>query len=142
MKEVIDQPVKPPKESRTFEETPLGKALAVLGMVWFLMMLFGCAEKDPLPTIEEQLHGAWVRTGGFIENKYRFADGALDVYSVFSNQIVYQNNYVYTTDGQTLRLLDLVEGTRHEFRVEFPTDSTATLSPPFGLNIHLKRASP
>jgi hypothetical protein len=123
-------------------ETAVGKTLAVLGAMWFLMMLCGCGEKEPPPTLAEQLEGSWVRTGGFIQNKYRFNDGALDVYTVFSSQIVYENNYIYTTQGETLRLLDLVDGTRAEFTVEFPTDSTAVLSPPFGLNIFIKRLNP
>lgn len=136
---ILEQPILPQRPKRQFSDTPIGTALAIIGGLFYLSMLYGCGEKDPPPTLAEQLQGPWVRTGGFIENRYLFADGALDVYTVFSSQIIYQNNYAYTTEGSTLRLLDLVEGTRHEFTVEFPTDSTATLSPPHGLNIFIKR---
>lgn len=102
-------------------------------------IFFSCAETDIAPTLEQQLQGAWQKKAGVFQINYIFHDGAADAYVVFSGQQIQQNNYVYTIEGNDLTLLDLVEGSRAKYLVEFDTDSTAILHQYGGINVFLKR---
>ena len=139
---ILDECVFEAAGNPEIQSSKMGYTNFFLAFFLIVQILVGCGEKDPPPTLEEQLNGSWMRVHGFIENRYRFNAGDLDVYNVFSSQIVFEDHYVYTTAGDTLRLLNMVDGVRSEFTVEFPTDSTAELHPEFGLTIHIKRFEP
>lgn len=100
---------------------------------------FGCAEKDPPPTLDEQLQGAWQRQWLMLTNRYNFHDGACDVYSIIPSQPYQYYAYAYTTNGDTLRMLDLASGELTKLVVEFTSDSTAVMRSDGGINYFLKR---
>lgn len=99
----------------------------------------GCAEKDPPPTLDEQLQGVWERNWVSITNRYNFHDGACDVYSIIPAHPVQYYAYAYTTDGDILNMMDLASGEVYSAVVSFPTDSTAVLAWVGGVNYFLKR---
>lgn len=104
-------------------------------VLWILLLLAGCAEKERPPTMGERLQGAWAREWGTLTNRYNFHHGACDVYSTTEGQCA----YAYTTDGDTLTMMDLASKTVRRAAVTFPTDSTAVLGWEKGFNYHLKR---
>ena len=108
-------------------------------LLFAIITLFGCAEKDPLPTLDEQLQGAWVRTWFDLTNRYNFHSGACDVYSIIPAQPYQFYAFAYTTDADTLHMIDLASGEVYSAVVTFPTDSTAVLAWEGGVNYFLKR---
>lgn len=104
-----------------------------------MILLSSCADKDPEPTLEERLHGAWKREWHSLTNRYNFHDGACDAYAIVPAQPVQYYAYAYTTQGDTLTMLDLGVGEKFVFVVKFPTDSTAILSRIGGLNYFLTK---
>ena len=112
-------------------------------LIFSILILFsGCADqKDPLPTLDEQLQGAWQYQWIEWTNRYNFHAGACDQYGIVPGQPVQYYSYVYTTSGDTLRMLNLGEkwGEVSECIVSFPSDSTAVFSWEGGVNYFLKR---
>jgi hypothetical protein len=109
-------------------------------MALLLVVLFsGCAEKEPLPTLDDKLQGAWQREWYSLTNRYNFHGGACDTYAIIPAQPIQYYAYSYTTKGDTLTMLDLGVGQEFVFVVEFPTDSTAVLIREGGINYFLKR---
>jgi hypothetical protein len=103
-----------------------------------IIATMGCAEKDPLPTLDELLHGVWVRYGPDVNTNLNFHSGACDVCAMK----VYPPkcwDYAYTTDGDVLTMIDLVSLKKAVYVVAFPTDSTAVLSEIGGGNYHITR---
>lgn len=101
--------------------------------------LGGCSEKDPPPTLEERLQGAWVRRWLSLTNTYNFHDGACDTYAIIPAQPVQYYAYAYTCEGDTLIMLDLASLSQTKAVVSFPTDSTAVLGFIGGLDYFLTR---
>ncbi len=123
---------------------PQNKTLLYVGIylliVALALLLFGCADqKDPLPALDEQLQGAWRKEAGIFQTNYNFHGGAVDSYTTFSGQEIYQNNYAYSTKDDTLTMVDLVSREKFVYSVEFPTDSTCVWGGDDGLNYFLKR---
>lgn len=109
---------------------------------WILLALLaapGCAEKDPPPTLEERLQGVWQRDWLNLTNRYNFHDGACDVYAIVSAQPVQYYAYAYSTNGDTLTMLDLAGGSVTKAVVSFPTDTTAVFMLEGGILYFLKR---
>jgi len=103
-----------------------------------ILALASCQEREQPPTTGEQLQGGWERKSGAIKTRYVFNQGQADTYTVLGGQMVYENHYIYSTTGDTLKMLDIVEGTRTVFVVGFH-DTGATLGQPGGLNLFLIR---
>lgn len=99
----------------------------------------GCAEKDPPPTLDELLQGAWQRQWISLTNRYNFHSGACDVYSIIPGQPYQYYAFAYTTEGDTLRMMDLASGEVYSAVVTFPTDSTAVFAWEGGINYFLTR---
>lgn len=113
--------------------------LLAFSLAVMVALLNGCADKDPAPTLDERLQGAWQRNYRDLTNRYNFHAGACDVYAIIPAQPVQYYAYAYATSCDTLTMLDLGVGERFVFVVEFPTDSTAILSRVDGLNYFLLR---
>ena len=107
--------------------------------LWLVSSLWSCGEKQPMPTLDDNLHGAWQRQWMNMTNRYNFHDGACDAYAVIPAQPVQYYAYAYTTNGDTLSMLDLASGCLSRAVVSFPTDSTAVLSWVEGIDYFLKR---
>lgn len=109
----------------------------------FLLLSFGCAEREPLPTLEERLQGAWERNWHGFEQTWFFDDGLCTAHSIIPAQPVQAYFWLYTCEGDTLTVSNLAASGlfRDEIRavVEFPTDSTAVFSWIGGISYNLKR---
>ena len=112
--------------------------LAFIALV-FLIMLCGCAEKEPPPTLDERLRGAWSWKVFHLKNRYNFHAGGCDVYAVIPAQPVQHYAYAYTTEGDTLTMMDLASGYKNRAVVTFKNDTTAVLEWLCGINYTLKR---
>lgn len=121
----------------------LAGAFAVVALILASLMLSSCAEREPLPTLEERLHGAWEREYQGFEQTWFFNDGLCTAHSIIPAQPVQAYFWYYTCDGDTLTISNLAASGlfRDEIRsvVEFPTDSTAVFSFVGGVNYFLKR---
>lgn len=131
----------PPSQIRALKIAALS---ILVFMVLLLVLLFSrCAERDPLPTMEEQLHGAWERDWQGFEQTWFFDDGLCTAHSIIPAQPVQAYFWYYTCEGDTLTISNLAASGlfRDEIRavVEFPTDSTAVFSFVGGVNYFLKR---
>lgn len=104
------------------------------GCVWIL----SCAERDLPPTLEEQLHGMWVRDWIDFDTNINFHAGACDVCASGINPPIC-HNYAYYTNANTLTLVDLVSREKLVYLVSFPTDSTAVFDWSGGVRYFLKR---
>lgn len=83
-----------------------------IGFVAFVVLLLvltlgGCGEKEPLPTLEDQLQGVWIGKIIGITKTYNFHGGACDAYSIIGGQPYQYYGYAYTCQGDTLTLVDL-----------------------------------
>jgi len=115
-------------------------AIPIISVAVALSILFGCSDHRPEDlTSEERIEGSWQGKNGFLEKHYLFNQGSADCYTIFSNQIVYENHYSYTFRQDTLRLVDLIEGTAGFFVVSFPSDTTCELGQQHGIIIKLER---
>ena len=133
----------------TSDETRLLRKIAG-GLIAFILLMAaiaftGCAEKEAPPTIEERLHGAWIRTWEPYNatNTYSFHDGQLLAHSIIPAQPVQAYFWQYYCKGDTLTLVNLasVEPFSDVRRavVLFPTDSTCVLGWIGGVDYQLKR---
>lgn len=106
-----------------------------------LFTLAACGDKEAMPTIEDQLQGAWKREWRPfpLVNTYNFHAGGCDTYALIPGQPVQYYAYSYTTDADTLTMFDLGRMEYYRFTVSFPTDTTAVLSPFEGVDYHLTR---
>jgi len=125
-------------------EPPIRPTLVLIlcAAVAFALMMFAlsCGEKDPLPTTEEKMQGAWHWEFGTVEKRWNFHQGACDEYVCIIAQPVQLYTYATEFRGDTLRMLDLACGDAFEYEVFFPTDSTAGLRPiPYGVGLILTR---
>lgn len=103
-------------------------------------VLSSCGEKDPPPSLNEQLRGTWERHWFDAVNRYQFdGHGQCLTYTTLPAQPVHFVAYAYTAKGDTLRMLDLGGGEVSVFTVEFPTETTAVLGRVDGVNYFLKR---
>lgn len=114
-----------------------GIFIAVAGVA--LLALGGCSEKDPPPSVEDQLQGAWVRKWLTLTNTYNFHDGACDTYAIIPAQPVQYYAFAYTVNRDTLTMIDLASLLQTKAVVSFPTDTTAVLSFLGGPNYFLTR---
>lgn len=133
-----------------YDTTPLNKQQSAWLKAWvfgivlavaavMLGALGGCSEKDPPPSVEDQLQGAWVRKWFLLTNTYNFHDGACDTYSIIPAQPVQYYAYAYTVSRDTLTMIDLASLVQTKAVVKFPTDTTAVLSFWGGIDYFLTR---
>ena len=133
----------------TAEETRLLRKIAV-GLIAFILLMAAiafssCAEKEAPPTLEERLHGAWIRTwqpyGS--TNTYSFNGGLCTEHSIIPSQPVQAYFWQYYCNGDTLTLVNLASAEPFsDIRravVSFPTDSTCILGWLDGVDYQLKR---
>jgi len=99
-----------------------------------IVILLGCKEHIQPPTTCEQIQGVW-RGVDYPKNLYSFSDGTAWTKQIYSGVVIYQNDYAYSCDGDTIKLIDVTEGTRTVFAVNFPTDTTAVLDGIFSIKI-------
>lgn len=115
-------------------------AAIIAGVSLFFAMLFcSCKETDPLPTVEEQLQGAWQREWLQLTNRYNFHAGSCDAYAIIPGQPYQLYNGVYSIRGDELTMMDLASGESRFGIVSFPTDSTAEIAWDGGIRYFLKR---
>lgn len=138
-----------------YDTTPLNKqqsawlkacvfGIVIAVAVVVLLALGGCSEKDPPPSVEDQLQGAWVRKWIGIENTYSFdGHGQCIKHAIIPGQPVQAYFCKYWLNKDTLYMVDLASASafRDTSRavVEFPTDSTAVLGWIVGVNYFLTR---
>jgi hypothetical protein len=103
------------------------------------LIFSACADKDQLPTVEQQLQGAWQRKWVSFTQRWNFHDGACDAYSIVPAQPVQYYSLAYTFRGDTMTVLDLASGEKYKAVVSFKNDSTAVLSWEGGVDYYLKR---
>lgn len=82
--------------------------LAAIALFCVVVVFAGCGEKEPLPTIEEQLVGAWERKWLSFTNTYSFdGNGQALAYAIIPGQPVQLYAYKYWFNQDTLSLIDL-----------------------------------
>ena len=104
-----------------------------------VLCVFSCSEKDPLPTADEMIQGAWKREWIGLTQTYNFHSGACDAYSIIPGQPYQYYALAYSFRGDTLTMIDLAGREKYEAIVSFPTDTTAVLSWIGGVEYHLTR---
>jgi hypothetical protein len=138
-----DQLPIPPEDREKMRRYILAGAFAVVALILASLVLSSCAEREPLPTLDERLHGAWERNWQGFEQTWFFDDGLCTAHSIIPAQPVQAYFWHYTCEGDTLTFSNLAASGlfRDEIRavVEFPTDSTAVFSFVGGVNYFLKR---
>ena len=134
----------------TAEETRLLRKIAV-GLIAFILLMAaiaftGCAEKEAPPSMEERLHGAWIRTWQPYNatNTYSFNGGLCTEHSILPSQPAQAYFWQYYCKGDTLTLVNLASAEPfsdvRRAVVSFPTDSTCVLEwLPNGVDYHLTR---
>lgn len=133
----------PPEDREKMRHYIIAGAFAVVVVILASLVLSSCAEREPLPTLEERLQGAWERNWQGFEQTWFFDEGLCIAHSIIPAQPVQAYFWYYTCEGDTLTISNLAASGlfRDEIRalVEFPTDSTAILSRVDGLNYFLLR---
>ncbi len=133
----------PPEDREKMRHYIIVGFVALVAFVVASFVLSGCAEREPLPTVEERLHGAWERSWQGFEQTYHFYDGLCISHSIIPAQPVQEYFWYYTIQGDTMTITNLATSGlfRDEIRavVEFETDSTAVLSWIGGIKYYLKR---
>lgn len=131
-----------------FYKSPAFAFLVTAALVlWMLFWATSCGDKDPMPTLNEQLQGAWIRhwTPAQAFTTYSFdGRGQYISYAILPAQPVQIYAGAYTTDGDVLTMYDLAEidsigGGVHQAVVTFPTDTTCVLAWVGGVNYYLTR---
>jgi len=117
------------------------KALYAVFLMALLFAIFGCADKDPLPTPANKIEGFWIGGAWNHEtNRYYFHDGAAWADKYSNGVFQWREDYAYFFDVDTLRMLDVSTLARFDYVASFPTDTTARLyALPLGIEINLKR---
>lgn len=83
-------------------------ALIAIALFCVVVVFGGCAEKDPLPTPEEMIVGAWERKWLTFTNTYSFdGNGQALAYAIIPGQPVQLYAYKYWFTEDTLSLIDL-----------------------------------
>lgn len=123
-----------------------GAIIALVAIALFcLEMLAGCGEKEPLPTLEDQLQGVWIGKIIGITKTYNFHAGACDAYSIIGGQPYQYYGYAYTCQGDTLTLIDLAAiwqpgaGVSRALVTVSDNGDTALVSWLDGVDLELKR---
>lgn len=133
----------PPEDREKMRQYIIVGAIALVALILASLVLSSCAEREPLPTLEEKLHGAWERNWQGFEQTWFFDDGLCTAHSIIPAQPIQAYCWYYTCDGDTLTISNLAASGlfRDEIRavVEFPTDSTAVFSFVGGVSYNLKR---
>ncbi len=133
----------PPEDREKMRQYIIVGAIALVALILASLVLSSCAEREPLPTLEEKLHGAWERNWQGFEQTWFFDDGLCTAHSIIPAQPVQAYFWYYTCDGDTLTISNLAASGlfRDEIRavIEFPTDSTAVFSFVGGVSYNLKR---
>ena len=133
----------PPEDREKMRQYIIVGAIALVALILASLGLSSCAEREPLPTLEEKLHGAWERNWQGFEQTWFFDDGLCTAHSIIPAQPIQAYFWYYTCDGDTLTISNLAASGlfRDEIRavVEFPTDSTAVFSFVGGVSYNLKR---
>lgn len=128
---------------RPFHKDPAFRLFLAMMLAAFLLFFFGCAEREPLPTLDDRLHGAWERNWHGFEQTWFFDDGLCTAHSIIPAQPVQAYFWYYTCEGDTITFSNLAASGlfRDEIKavVEFPTDSTAVFSWIGGISYFLKR---
>lgn len=110
-------------------------------MFFTIAVFASCAEREEPPTIGERLEGFW--KGGawnHPDNRYYFKGGAMWAAKQANGALFDRTDYQYAIIGDTIKILDVTTFERRDYRVEFPTDSTAWLEAlPLGVDISLVR---
>jgi len=82
--------------------------LAAIALFCVVVIFAGCAEKEPLPTLEEMIVGAWERKWLTFTNTYSFdGSGQALAYAIIPGQPVQLYAYKYWFTEDTLSLIDL-----------------------------------
>ena len=133
----------PPEDREKMRHYIIAGAFALVALIIASLVLSSCAEREPMPTLEERLHGAWERNWQGFEQTWFFDDGLCTAHSIVPAQPVQAYFWYYTCEGDTLTISNLAASGlfRDEIRavVEFPNDSTAVFSFVGGVNYFLKR---
>jgi hypothetical protein len=133
----------PPEDREKMRHYIIAGAFALVALILASLILSSCAEREPLPTLDERLRGAWERNWQGFEQTWFFDDGLCTAHSIIPAQPVQAYFWYYTCDGDTLTVSNLAASGlfRDEIRavIEFPTDSTAVFSFVGGVNYFLKR---
>lgn len=133
----------PPEDREKMRQYIIVGSVALVALILASLVLSSCAEREPLPTLEDNLHGAWERNWQGFEQTWFFDDGLCTAHSIIPAQPVQAYFWYYTCDGDTLTISNLAASGlfRDEIRavVEFPTDSTAVFSFVGGVSYNLKR---
>ena len=114
----------------------MNKVLFILAAAILLLCAFSCSEKEQFekPDVCQRIEGVW-RGVTYPENWYSFSDGTAWTKVIRYGVVIYQNDYAYGCQGDTLNTLDVVTGRRYSGVVIFPTDSTAVLWDVFRIEI-------
>ena len=90
------------------------------------------------PTTCDRITGVWGTTFG-PDNFYHFSDGLLSRYTVDFGTIVYTNQFAYSCEGDALHLVDIVDGSEHDWTVEFTGEDEMVIKTVGLVNINLVR---
>lgn len=91
-----------------FHKGPVFRVFLAMMLAAFLLLGFGCGEKEPLPTPKEKIVGAWERKWLTFTNTYSFdGNGQALVYAIIPGKPVQLYAYKYWFDQDTLSLIDL-----------------------------------
>lgn len=124
-----------------FYKEPAFALLVTVAGLWMLFVATSCRDKDPLPTNEEMIQGAWVRTWAPYQAKtaYNFHAGACDACVSIPARPAQCYEYAYHFSGDTLVMFDLVGRESRKAIVSFPTDTTCFLAWEGGIDYYLVR---
>lgn len=127
-----------------FHKDPVFRAFLAMMLAAFLLLGFGCGEKEPLPTPEEKMVGAWERKWLSFTNTYSFdGNGQCIKHAIIPGKPAQVYFCKYWFDHDTLSLIDLsvskpfLDTSRAV--VSFPSDDTAVLSWLDGVDYYLMR---
>lgn len=91
------------------------------------VLMFGCAEKEPLMPDTHSPVGLW-RNKNDDRKVYEFREtGAATFKFISLGQTIYTNEYYYVITEDVLMLQDIEQGTVSHYDLAFPTDTSMTL---------------
>lgn len=104
-----------------------------------LLIFAGCSEADSLPTPAQMIEGHW--SGGawaHETNLYHFHEGEMWAAKCDGEALLDRREYAYFFAGDTMKVVDVASGYRHEFVCSFPSGGEALLERP-GVDLKLMR---
>lgn len=125
--------------SNTRITVKMKNAVFITAIAWTLICAFEACHKDPAPVPAcERIEGVWRQTFS-PHSIYSFSDGACNKKVIAAGTLVYENDYGYQCDGDTIYLVDLVERTEKRWTLKFTTDTTVTIRTDGSFLINLER---